>query len=378
MRRVVAAVLLGVAVLAVLVPLALWVHYRLGHVVSDNALVKGAITQVGTQLAGVVTSVEVDVGEHVQAGQVLARYEDRQLRADAEGAVSRLEKASRELEVERLAIEQERRLLVGRVTEAAARAAAATAQVEAAKSQADGASERLASRKSLAQLGLISQEELRNAWAEHRTALALRASAQAEQRAAEAVQRLAEVESDGLAVRTQRVVVLEAEVATFRAELARAEADLRAAVIRAPADGWVVRRIVEPGASVVVGAPVVALWIGQELWVEAWIPEEDLAQVAVGSPVSVTVTSYPDREFAGVVEAIGVSTDYELPETAVPQPRNTRIQATPVVGVRVRLDEAAGLFPGLSAVVGIRKTDPRRKSGPPPSPRDGDGSGEGR
>ena len=347
--------LIGGALAALLVPIVLWVHYELTHVVSRNAQVKGTMTSVGAQLDGVVTSVEVDAGQHVTAGQMLARFEDHQLQAAVQRAQSRLEKASRELEVERLAIVHEQRRLEGQVTEASARSAAARARVEAAQSQADDARARYDQKKSLAEAGAVPQEELRIAETSLRTADAQGASARADRSATEAAQRLAVVESEGLAVRRKHVVVLEAEVSAARAELELAEADLKAAMIRAPADGWVVRRIAEPGASVVVGQPIVALWLGREVWVEAWIEEDDLAKVEVGGPVMVTVKPYPRRVFSGTVESIGASTDFELPDAAVPQPRNTRIRATPVVCVRVRLDHTDGLFPGLSAVVGIRR-----------------------
>jgi len=341
--------------LAILVPLVMWAHYRATYVVSRNALIKGSITNIGAQLDGVVTSVEVDTGQRVQAGQILARFEDHQLQANVQRAQSRLEKATRELEVERMAIAQEKRRLASLVTEASARAAAASAQVEAAESQADDARLRHEVRESMAQGGIITQEELRSADAARRTAAAVGKTARADRTAAQAAARLAQVESEGMSVREQHLVVLDAEVAAFRAELSFAEADLKAAVIRAPADGWVVRRIAEPGASVVVGQPLVALWIGEDVWAEAWVDEDDLAKVHPGNPARVTVKPFPRRVFAGTVETIGVATDYEMPDTAVPQPRNTRMRTTPVVCIRVRLDESDGLFPGLSAVVGIRK-----------------------
>jgi membrane fusion protein (multidrug efflux system) len=345
----------GAAVLAVVVPMILWIHYRAVHVVSRNAQVKGYITNVGAQLDGVVTSVEVDAGQRVQAGQIMARFENHHLQVAVQRAQSRFDKASRELEVERLAIEQEGRRLSSRVTEAAARAAAAKSQVKAAQNQADDAKTKYQLRQSMAQDGLITPEELRSADVTRRTAEALGETAKAEQTAAEAARDLAKVEFDGLHVRQQHVVVLESEIAAYRAERDLAQADLDAAVIRAPAAGWVVRRIAEAGSSVVVGQPIIALWIGNDVWVEAWIDEDDLAKVAVGNRAQVTVKSFPDRAFTGTVESIGVSTDYELPETAVPQPRNARMRASPVICVRVRLAEFDGLFPGLSAVVGIRK-----------------------
>ena len=86
--------------------------------------------------------------------------------------------------------------------------------------------------------------------------------------------------------------------------------------------------------------------------------EEDLADVSVGNAATVTLKSYPDHEFRGVVESIGVSTDFELPESEVPQPRQQRMRGTPVVAVRIRLDETdATLLPGLSAAVSIRRGD---------------------
>jgi multidrug resistance efflux pump len=278
----------------------------MSYVVSRNALVKGAITNVGSQLQGVVASVEVQPGQRAKSGDVLARFEDHQLRVTVLRAQSR-------------------------VAEATARAASARARVTGAHVQATEAEVRSKNFQVLAERGVVAKDEARLSETQRRTAEALESTAIADAHAASA------------------------EVAAAQAELTLARADLDAAVIRAPADGWVVRRIAEPGAAVVVGEPVVSLWIGNEVWVEAWVDEQRLSDVAIGNPVRVTVKSFPKRVFSGVVEAIGVSTDFELPPEAVPQSRNERMRATPVVCVRAKLDQTDGLFPGLSAVVGIRR-----------------------
>lgn len=348
--------LIGAAIVIVLLPIVLWIRYKLLYVESQNATVKGYITNLGAQIDGVVTSVEVDAGQPVRAGQVLARFEDHQLQANVQRARSQLEKSSRVLEVERLAIEQERLRLGGLETQAGARTAAAGAQAQAASNEADDARVRFEQKKSLAEAGAIPQDEMRIAESNLRSLEARERSAGADQKAAEAAEGLAAIETQGLAVRRHNLVVLQAEVAANRAELELAEADLRAARIVAPADGWVVRRIAEPGASVVVGQPLVALWMGPEVWVEAWINEEDLARVVTGNAARVTVKPYPRRVIPGEVETVGVSTDYEMPDAAVPQPRNTRLRVSPVVCVRIRLGQRQGLFPGLSAVVAIRKS----------------------
>jgi RND family efflux transporter MFP subunit len=309
-RWVAVLILLGIVGAAV-VPLTLWSRYQTAYVTSRNATIKGSITEVGGQISGVVASVEVMAGQHVTAGQVLARLEDHQLQANVLRARSRL-------------------------TEAVARSSSAQSRIEAAQSQSQEARARRDQKVELAASGAISQDELRAAETRLQTTQALERTAIADHSAAEA------------------------EVATAEAELALIRADVEAAVIRAPGDGRVVRRISEPGSSVTVGQPVVALWIGKEVWVEAWIDEDLLSQVTVGNDVKVTVNSAPGRVFRGKVESIGVSTDFELPENAVPQSRNERMRTTPVVPVRVQLADREGLFPGLSAVVAIQRTGAKK------------------
>ncbi len=355
-RRIASRSLLVAGLVAVLLPLALWIHYRSTHVISRDAVVRSHIADVGARVDGVVASVEVDAGDQVSAGQVVARIEDSNFRAKARQAGSQLERAIQKLEVERLAIENERQRLSGSFREVSAGLSAARAGVQAAESRAEEAQRQVELQKSLVAQGLVPAERLRTSENELRTARALAAAARAEASAAVAGEDLARVASQGLTVREKRIAVLQSEIAALRADVSAAEANLEGTIIRAPDNGAVVRRIVQPGGSTTVGQPIISLRIGEDIWVEAWLDEDDLADVAIGSQAIVTFTSYPDREFPGVVESLGASTDLELPNSAVPQARGDRMRGTPLISARIRLDEPVeGLFPGLSAVVGIRK-----------------------
>ena len=355
-RRLALMAVIGIVLLAIATPIVLWVQYRATHVIARDAVVRGHISDIGAQLDGVVMSVLVDAGDLVKKGQVVARLQDRHLEAKVRHASSQLEKASRELEVEHLAIANERRRLEGMMREVSAGSSAAEAELQVAESLAEEALRRLELQRSLARHGLLAREQVRVAETEYRTESARAAAARAEGNAAAAARDLGEVESEGLAVREKRISVLESEIAALEAGLSLAQADLDGTIILAPDDGAVVRRIVEPGAATVVGQPIISLWVGEEIWVEAWIDESDLADLEVGSEATVTLNSYPDREFTGFIEMISVSTDYELPDSDVPQPRGERMRDAPVLAVRIKLhDVETELFPGLSAVVGIRK-----------------------
>jgi membrane fusion protein (multidrug efflux system) len=345
--------------LAAVSGMALWGRHRYGHVVSKNASVKGHIAEVGSRLDGVVVSVEVDAGDPVIAGQIIAHLDDRHLQAQVRRARSELERGTHRAEVERLAIEHERHRLDSRLAEAAAREASSAAQLEAARSRAEDARRDHDRMMKLAERAATSEEEISEVKSRLRTAEALVAVADAEREAAVAAHRAAKVEQEGLCVRQAGLSVFDAQVETARAMLQAAQADLEAALIRAPDKGRVARRILEPGASVEVGQPIISLWISEEIWVEAWIDEADLSQVDVGSPATVTVGPFSDVVLSGSVETIGVLTADELPETQVRQARRLRIHDTPVVCVRIRLEESHDqLFPGLSAVVNIPKKAP--------------------
>lgn len=345
-------------VLLLAAPIVAWVQYRSDYVMSRNAMVKGQLAQIGTRIEGVLTKVEVQDGQRVRAGDILARLDDRHIRAEAQAVEAELAGLEREIEVERAAILYEERVLQNQHHEAAANLSAAAAAVEAADSRAEEARVFHQARSDLfAAGGAISAEVVRQAHARVRTTQAQAKSARAEYAAAQSGEQRAKLNSEGLELRRQRVAVLEAGLLRARARLAAARADLEATLIRAPADGAVVRRILQPGGSVDIGTPVMSLWLGDDVWVEAWLDEDDVPYVQIGSPAQVTLQSFPGREFVGTVEKIGLTTDFEMPESEVPQPRFARMRGAPVVGVGVRLENPpAQLLPGLSAVVGIRKS----------------------
>jgi len=347
-------VLLGLAA-----PGYLWVQYQSLNVTSKNAAVRGHLAEIGTRLNGLVTSVNVDVGDRVTKGQVLVTLEDRHLLATVQEARADIAGLERTIEVERLAIAHEQRQNEQLENEAQSKVAAAEAQTAAARIRAEDArkdyeiSEALFSRD-----GVVSGEDVRDADANRRLAAALLEEAQANSGVAQSAEQTVRLARGALLIRERRVGVLEADLLRAQARLTRAEAGLDGASIRAPADGAIVRRIIQPGGSVEVGQPIISMWLGKEVWVEAWIDEDDIGSVSLGSEAAVTFHSFPGREFMGLVDKIGLATDLEIPDSEVPQPRFSRMRGAPVVGVVIVLHEPPlDLLPGLSAVVAIRKAE---------------------
>jgi cobalt-zinc-cadmium efflux system membrane fusion protein len=110
----------------------------------------------------------------------------------------------------------------------------------------------------------------------------------------------------------------EMERARQRARMLRsgtADAVTQEFTLRAPIDGEVVARNINPGAEVqgqYAGGTAVELFTIGELdsvWVFADVFEMDLARVKKGATVSVRVVAYPDRKFEGTVDWIADALD---------------------------------------------------------------------
>jgi RND family efflux transporter MFP subunit len=94
----------------------------------------------------------------------------------------------------------------------------------------------------------------------------------------------------------QNVVIAGAEVheaesaiASARADLELAEIALRDTAVRAPYAGTVIERLVEAGAYVQIGEPLVRMLGDRSLEIEADVPFQNLTGLAVGTEIAITL-----------------------------------------------------------------------------------------
>lgn len=108
--------------------------------------------------------------------------------------------------------------------------------------------------------------------------------------------------------------------------------------LRAPIDGVVTQLQVTQGEHVSAGSPLMTLNALDHVWVEADVPQAQVAGIVAGTPVTVVVSAIPDETFSGTVQAV-------LPQVD-PAMRTQR--------VRIELPNPQRQFaPGLFAEVAI-------------------------
>lgn len=132
------------------------------------------------------------------------------------------------------------------------------------------------------------------------------------ERELERVQRLAA--AGALAARDveleqNRVAAARAQLAVSRAELAQASEQLSGTVVRAPISGLVSEKPVNQGDVVSVGEHLFTVVDPTSMRLEATVPSEHLASLAVGAPVEFSVRGYPGQTFEGRVERIAPAAD---------------------------------------------------------------------
>lgn len=304
--------------------------------------------------SGRIAELNVEQGDWVEAGQLIARMDNEDVRAEliqAEGnlaaAKARLEKLQAGSRSEEIAEAQARvakarstlaELQAGsrpeEIAEARASVARAQAQVQEARSRLELASERVRRNEQLYSEGAIARDDLDQALDEQQ-----RASASVEQFEAgvrEATQRqerlqngtrsedIAQAQADVDQAQSQLDLLLNGtrpeEIAQAEAEVQQAEGRVQAVevqledkLIRAPFAGQITQKYATVGSFVTpttsasetssaTSTSVVALARGLEIL--AKVPEADIGQIKPGQSVEIVADAYPEEVFKGKVRLI--------------------------------------------------------------------------
>lgn len=105
-----------------------------------------------------------------------------------------------------------------------------------------------------------------------------------------------------------------------RAQVAAQQALLDEKIVKAPFAGRLGIRQVDIGQYLTAGTTVVTLQALDPILVDFYVPQQALAQLKVGQPVSATVDTYSKQTFAGAIEAINSKVDASS--------RNVQVRAT--------------------------------------------------
>jgi HlyD family secretion protein len=136
-------------------------------------------------------------------------------------------------------------------------------------------------------------------------------------------------------------------IAAARAQLAEVDAQLAELTVIAPTQSVLETLSVKVGDVVSPNREVATLLLTDHLWVRVYVPEPWLGRMKLGTPATVRVDAFPEREFHGTIEQVARDAEFT--------PRNVQTaeeRVKQVFGVKVRLDNRSGeLRAGMAADV---------------------------
>ncbi|MET0868813.1 MAG: HlyD family secretion protein, partial [Pseudorhodoplanes sp.] len=249
---------------------------------TDDAFVAARQFAVAPRVGGYIAEVPVTDNQHVNAGDLIVRIDDRDFRAALEQAEAQVEAAAATI-----------RNVDAQIAVQKAQIGASEAQVEQARAALTYAEQQAARYKELAAsaAGTVQMAE--------QTASVLRQD-QAALRNAQAALTVAQRQIDTL---TAQRGVAEASLAQASAQRDQAKLNLSYTVVTGAQAGRVVGLSGAVGQYVQPGTAI-SMFVPDDLWVTANYKETQLDGVRPGQPVTMRIDAYPGRMIAGRVDSV--------------------------------------------------------------------------
>jgi HlyD family secretion protein len=284
-------------------------------------------TNVGFKLAGRVTELAVDEGDHVQKDQRLAGLDDAELASLVSQSRAALQEAlSRLAELQNGSRPQE-------IEEARANVGSQEAELTRLGKDFERADK-------LFKNGAISNAEFDAAKSAYETRIEMRKNA------SEALSLVKE------GPRKESIAAAVHQVEQAKAALRTAEDRLKDTIIYAPGSGVILRKNVELGETVATGTPIYTIGDLSSPWIKVYVPEAELGLVKLGQKAQVSCDAYPGKTYDGWVSYISSEAEF-TPKNVQTQEERVKL----VYGVKVRVNNPdQDLKPSMPADVRIQLT----------------------
>src|SRR5258706_548818 len=315
-----------------------WDYWTEGRfeVSTDDAYVKADNTTIAPKVPGYIVAVLVGDNEHVKAGQVLARIDDRDYKVALEQAKADVAAGKAAVANKQASLDAQQSIIE------AARATITVDQANQTFAEQDD--------KRYAHLATTGYGSVQNAQQAASRIAAAKASVARDQAS--------------LATALKQVDVLKAELEQAKAALARSEAqqdqaelNLSYTTIVAPGNGVVGNRTLRAGQYVQAGTQLMSVVPLAQAYIVANYKETQLTNVRPGQPVEIEVDTFPAAVVRGHVDSIAPTSGQEF---ALLPPDNATGNFTKMVQripVKIVLDAgsplAGDLRPGMSVYPAI-------------------------
>ncbi len=268
----IAAIVGAAAVIALLI----WYELRpsgLGDgFASGNGRIEATEIDIATQLAGRVLEINVDEGDFVQPGQVLARMDTEVLQAQLTQAQAQVRQAEN-------AILTAQAMVAMRESEKAT----AEAVVHQRRAELTAAQKRHKRTEALVASNAMARQQLDDDLAALQSAQAALAAARSQVLSADA----------GIAAAKSQVIEAQSAVEATQANVSRLQADIRDSELKSDRVARVQYRVTQPGEVLGAGGKLLNLVDLADVYMTFFLPQRQAGRVAIGADVHLVIDAAP-------------------------------------------------------------------------------------
>jgi membrane fusion protein, multidrug efflux system len=298
-----------------------------GQVMStDDAYVQAERVGISTDVSGIVQDVDVKDNQRVEAGQLLYRLDPRQFQIALDNAKANLAQIALSID----AMKQDYKRMLSHV-------AAQQAQVDLDQTNFDRNAK-------LLKTATVSQavfDQMRYTLDSDKSKLA-------------ALQQQAMVQLAKLGGNPDIAVTDHPQYRQAQAQVDEAQRQLDHTAVKAPFAGIVTNvPAIAPGKYLAASTTAFFLVDTDHVWIDATPKETELTYVRPGQPVTVTVDTYPDVGWHGVVESVSPAAAQEFQLLPAQNTSGNWVKVVQRVPMRVRLDATDKKLPPLRAGMSV-------------------------
>ncbi|HGN1515227.1 TPA: HlyD family secretion protein [Pseudomonas aeruginosa] len=266
----------GLLLVCIAVVALVWVMLRPSAIGREFAAANGRIeateVDVATKLPGRVASINVDEGDFVKSGEVVARMDTQVLEAQlaqAQAEVRRAQNAKSTAES-----------LVAQRTSEKATAEAVVAQRQA---ELTAAEKRFSRTEQLVKRNALPQQQLDDDRAVMQSAQAALAASRSQVVSAQA----------GIAAARSQVIEAQSAIEAATASTVRLQADIDDSLLKAPRSGRVQYRVAQPGEVLAAGGKLLDMVDLADVYMTFFLPSGQAGKVELGQEVRLVIDALP-------------------------------------------------------------------------------------
>ena len=333
---------------------------------TDNAYVRGSITTISSRIEGYVIEVPGVLNTEIDKGDILAKFDDapfiamvNKSRAELKAAVAQLSEVDLKQETEKLKIDEQKlqlKLAQNNIMSAIAKRDSEISNLTMYKNEENRIKKLLKTKnatKSNYEKALANYESSKYKVEQYE------ADIEAEKIYSQVIEKkIKKLEFNIKKLQVEKEKFL-ANQESLKAKLDNSLINLNSTIVKAPIDGTIANRIVEPGVYMKKGWPLMSIVPTKDVWIIANFKETQIENIKVGQKASIQIDAFSNLKLEG--EVLSFSPASASSFSLIP-PQNASgnfvkvVQRIPVKITMNLPDSFEGkIIPGMSAKIKVYK-----------------------